>query len=522
MKRRSLLGAAAVIAAPRLALSQRARPLKFVPHVDLAVPDPLGSRALVTRNHALLMGDTLFGRDQNLQPQYQMLEGATVEDDGKAWRLVLRPDLRFHDNEPVLAKDAVASLRRWAAGDISGESLFAATDELSAPDDRTILFRLKRPFPRLPHVLSKLSVMAPVIIPERLANAGGRSSEVIGSGPFRFKADEYMAGARAVYERFSGYVPRGSGAPSLTAGPKIAKLDRIEWYTMPEPAAAASALQAGEMDWLDEALPDLLASLRRSREIVVGQTDFSGTMSCLYINHLHPPFDNPAIRRAVLSALDQSDFMTAIMGADRSLWRGDVGIFCPGTPLANDAGIATITGPRDLAKAKRDIEAAGYRGEKVVMLQPGDIPSLSTIAEVGADLLKRLGMNVDMQTSDWATVLQRRIRQVPPEQGGWSITSNSAPGIATEDPSVHLWMRGNGRAAPIGWMTSPRMEALRDEWFATDDIDRAKQIARQIQLQAWQDVPYLPTGQHLAQTAYRRNIDRQIKELPVFWGVEKR
>jgi peptide/nickel transport system substrate-binding protein len=526
MKRRVLLQASAAIAtglsAPRLALSQRAQPLKFIPHADLAVLDPLGSLAIVTRNHALMVFDTLFGLDTSFRPQPQMLEGASVEDEGRLWKLVLRDGLRFHDGEPVRARDVVASLRRWARMDNYGQTLFAAMDELSAQDDRTVVFRMKQSFPRLPNALSKLTVIAPVIMPERLAQTDpGKLSEIIGSGPFRFRQDEFVSGSRAVYERFTGYKPRESGALSLTAGPKVAKLDRVEWHIIPDGGAASSALLAGEVDWWDVAIPDMLPRFRRSPEVLAGPADLSGTIGCLYINHLHPPFNNPAIRRALLGAISQEDFMTAVMGTDRSLWRAGVGIFCPGTPLANDAGLEVITGPRDLDRTKRELQAAGYRGEKVIVLQPADLAPLATIAEVTADLLRRLGMTVELQASDWATVLQRRTKKDLPEQGGWNLCPNSAPGLQTVDPAVHFWIRGNGLAAPVGWTTSPRLEELRSSWFGATSSEAEGQIAREIQLQAWQDVPYLPAGQFSQQTAYRRNIRREVTELPVFWNVEK-
>ena len=154
--------------------------------------------------------DTLFGMDSAYQIQPQMLEGFTVEDDGKRWKLTLRDGLLWHDGEKVLARDCVASIRRWAVRDGIGALLMARTDELSALDDKTIQFRLKKPFQILPYALGKISTPICAMMPERLANTDPFKavSEMVGSGPFRFKADEWVSGSLAVYTKFDRYQPR--------------------------------------------------------------------------------------------------------------------------------------------------------------------------------------------------------------------------------------------------------------------------------------------------------------------------
>ena len=198
MLRRHFLAAPAALALPSVARGANQSLLRFVPHADLAVLDLLWSNALVTRNHALLVFDTLFGVDDNFNARPQMLEGAVVDDDGRRWTLRLREGLTFHDDTPVLARDCVASLRRWGRRDPFGQSLFAVTDELSAADDRTIVFRLRKPFPMLPEALGKTTALLAPMMPARIAEAdpGRPVPEIVGSGPFRFRADERMAGAR--------------------------------------------------------------------------------------------------------------------------------------------------------------------------------------------------------------------------------------------------------------------------------------------------------------------------------------
>jgi len=173
MRRRDLLKAAgagvAVLAAPRIGQAEKTNKLVFVPTENLSVLDPVITGLRSTRNHGYLVFDTLYGIDTSWAAQPQMVEGHLVEEDGLTWNLRLRDGLRFHDNEPVLARDVVASIRRFAARIPFAYALMAATEELSAPDDRTVRFRLKRPFPHLPEALAGPGGNAPVIMPERLA-----------------------------------------------------------------------------------------------------------------------------------------------------------------------------------------------------------------------------------------------------------------------------------------------------------------------------------------------------------------
>jgi peptide/nickel transport system substrate-binding protein len=237
-------------------------------------------------------------------------------------------------------------------------------------------------------------------------------------------------------------------------------------------------------------------------------------------NHLHPPFDNPAVRRAVLGVIDQSEFMTAMAGTDRSLWRDGVGVFTPGGPMANDAGMAVLTGPRDDARAKADLIAAGYNGEPVVLMNPGDLPNVSALALLGADVLGKAGMNVDLQTMDWGTLIQRRSKQAPPSQGGWNVVFTSLNGSGTMDPAAHLGIRGNGLKAWPGWPTSPQLESLRNDWFGAQDLAAQQAICVQIQLQVWQDVPYIPLGQAFGPYAFNRRVTDVVKGFPLFYGLK--
>jgi peptide/nickel transport system substrate-binding protein len=529
MFRRDLLGAAAAGAAaalPRCSIAQSAasRVLKFIPQSDLAVIDPIVTTAYVTRHHAYMVWDTLYGIDAEYRPQPQMVEGHIVEDGGKRWTLTLRPGLKFHDGEPVRARDCIASIKRWAQRDPLGQELMARLAEMSAPDDRTILIRLNRPFPMLPDALGKPATPVCFIMPERLAATPPTEQvkEIIGSGPFRFNMQERVPGVRFVYDRFADYVPRPDGTPSWTSGPKRVFVDRVEWNVTPDPATAAAALQNGEQDWWEVPTADLLPLLKRNRNIVVDNPNPTGLIAYGRFNHLYPPFNNPGIRKALVGAINQADYMTAVAGTDHSLWRDNVGFFPPETPYASDAGMSALTSPRDLDKVKREIEAAGYKGEKVVLLAATDFPIINALCLVGNDMLKKAGMNVEYVSTDWGTVVQRRASKEPPEKGGWNIFFTFWTGLDVINPGVNQPIRGNGANGWFGWATSPKLEALRQAWFDTPELPEQQRICREMQEVAFDEVPTMPLGQYFQLTAYRNTLTDVPKGMPLFWNLKKK
>jgi peptide/nickel transport system substrate-binding protein len=298
--------------------------------------------------------------------------------------------------------------------------------------------------------------------------------------------------------------------------------DQIEWRIMPDPATAAAALQNNEIDWWETPLADLLPVLRRNRDIAVEVVNTAGALGVLRFNHLHPPFDKPEIRRAIFPAIDQKSFMQAALGEDPALWQVPAGAFTPGTPLANEAGLEALTGPRDLEAAKRAVRAAGYDGRKVVLLVPTDFPTLNGLSEVAADTLRKIGFTVDAQSMDWGTLVQRRAKREAPEQGGWNIFCTTWEGLDVSVPGSHQPLRGNGTDGWFGWATSPKREALREAWFAAPDQAAEKQIAQNLQMLVWEEAPFIPLGLLRPPMAYRRSLTGILTGGPaLFWNVRR-
>jgi peptide/nickel transport system substrate-binding protein len=526
MQRRSFLAVtAATLARPALAqpaVTGKAKTLVHVPQANLTSLDPVWTTAQVTRNSAGMIFETLYGRDEQLNPQPQMVEGHSIEDNGLRWTMRLRAGLLFHDGTPVLARDCVASLKRWMRRDPIGQTINERLEALEAKDDRTIVWRLRKPFASLPYALAKTQP-SPVIMPERLAQTDPfkQIPEVIGSGPFRYLPDEYVSGHRAAFARFDRYTPRDEPV-SFTAGGYRVLVDRVEWRIIPDAATAANALSSGEVDWLDSPLPDLLPMLRKNANIVVAPVDIYGTLGGLRPNQLQGATANPGVRRAMMAAIDQVDVMTAVMGGDPDLYRAPVGFFMPGTPSANDAGMDAVRNRPGTEAIKEMLKKAGYAGERVVLMHPTDQIYYDAMSHVVAAALRQIGINLDEQSLDWGTVVERRSNKEGLDKGGWSLFPAGYPAAEYRDPIFASNMRGNGADAWFGWPADPVTEEMRTTWMDSNDPAARKRLDEAYQMRAFETVPFIPLGQYLPPAAWRRNLTGMLKgATPVFWNIAK-
>jgi peptide/nickel transport system substrate-binding protein len=525
MERRTFLrvaGATALAATgglgtPAIAQRAAARTLRFVPQADLANFDPVLTTQFVVRNAAALVWDTLYGLDDKLQPQRQMVEAEDVSTDGLTWTFRLRPGLKFHNGEPVLAKDAVASLNRWAVRDQLGLMIRNIQNEIASIDDRTFRWSLKRPFPRMLPALGKNSTPVCFIMPERIAATDPfkQINDYVGSGPMRFVKSEWSPGAKAVFEKFTDYVPRQEPS-SWLAGGKRMQVDRVEWIVIPDPATASAALQNGEVDWWETPPADLVPLLKKNRNLMVDIADPLGKIGLIRLNHLQPPFNDVRARRAILTALSQEDFMRAIVDDD-SLWKPMRGFFTPGTPLYSEQGGDILKGPRKFDAARRLLADTAYGGQPVTCLAAQDISFVKSFGDVTADLLKRIGFNVDFAAIDWGTVGARRS-----QKSGWHMYPGWSAGVDWTSPATNKYIRTNGDNAFFGWPNNPQIEMEVDAWFNAKSFDDERALAARINEAALEYVVHAPLGFWLSHQAWRKSVTGIVKgPLPFFWNVSK-
>jgi len=519
LTRRHLIAAPAAAALARPALARgNDKLLRFVPAAAYSSPDPIWTTAIVVGIHALMVWDTPYGTDINLMPKPQMCAGDEVSADGLTWVFTLRDGLLFHDGEKVLARDVVPSINRWGQRNTYGQRLLAIAEEIAAVDDQRFRIRLKEPFPQMRYALAQ----GCYVMPQRMAQvpASQPIKEFVGSGPFVFQVADWVSGVRSVYTKFDRYVPRQE-APSNTSGGKSVNFERVEWVIQPDPGTGASALMNGEVDWVDQPLFDHLPMLARNTGVKLDDADPFGLIGGLFMNHTQPPFNNKKLRQALLHAVDQRDFIAAVLGEQQRYGKIPVGYFTVGSPFASDAGMAALTGPRDIARARRLVAESGYAGEPVLLMSPSDQPQMHAMAAICDSMFKKLGINVQLTSTDWGTLLTRRSVTKPASEGGWNAFNTRIAGLGGADPTS-VQLRANGAKAWFGWPDIPELERLREEWFRAPTLAEQQRICREMQLAAFEGVPYIPLGQWTQPTAHRSDLTGFVKSSThVFWGVRR-
>ncbi len=520
--RRLILAAATALLAASSAVADGSV-LRAVVHADLRNTDPIWTTAYIARNHGYMVYDTLFAMDANFQIRPQMVDRWSVSEDGLTWTFLLRDGLFWHDGARVTAVDCVASIRRWGARDGMGQKLMDVVSELITDDERTFRMVLSRPYGLVLESLGKASSNVPFMMPERhaLTDPFEQVTEVIGSGPYRFIAEEWIPGAKVIYRRHEAYVPRDE-PPSWAAGGKVARIETVEWLYIPDPATAMNALLAGEVDYFELPPHDLLPILEASPDVKVVNVDPIGVQGHLRLNHLHPPFDHPKAREAVLWLVDQERYLRALIGDDR-YWKICPAYFGCGSPYESGTGAEALMA-RDVEKARDLFEEAGYDGRPVVVMQPTDIPILSGAALVTAAALREAGLEVDLQAMDWSTLTSRRAMDSAPVDGGWNVFPTWFMGADVVDPVVSIGVSGGCRdRAWFGWPCDEKIESLRERFSVEENLEARAEIAEAVQARAFELVPYVNYGQWLNPIAFRANLDGVLDSpINLFWNIEKR
>jgi peptide/nickel transport system substrate-binding protein len=512
----------AVLMAPAVLHAQNSdTTITAVMHSGLRVLDPVITTAHITRDHAYMIYDVLTAVDENFSPQPQMASWK-ISDDGLTYTFTLRDGLLFHDGAPVTGTDVVASLKRWGKRDSGGQLIFDVTASLEAPDDKTIVWTLNKPFGPLLDVISKQSAVPPFIMPARVAatSADETITEYVGSGPFVFNEEAYEPGVSVTYDKFEDYLPRDEPA-SWMAGGKVVNVDKVVWTTMPDALTGLNALSAGEIDYIEQVQIDLMPILSANPDVIVEKRDKLGYVTIGRPNFLHAPFDNKLVRQAAMAALSQESILATMQG-NAEYYNVCGAVFGCSTPLGNEAGSELLTGGANIEVAKALLKEAGYDGTPVVLMAPTDVISLDNQPVVAAQALREAGFEVDMQSMDWQSLVQRRAQQSPTSEGGWDLffTNWMVPEIS--DPLINVMLNGRGDEGWFGWPTDPEIEVMRGEYVVASDDATRKEIADRIQLHVMDNVNYLMMGEYTIPQVRRNTIENIIPSpVPVFWNMTK-
>jgi peptide/nickel transport system substrate-binding protein len=522
-RRQVARGAAAAAAAitlgsPSVHAQKDRQTLRFVAQADLKILDPVWTTAYITRNHSYLVYDTLFGTDENFRIKPQMVGRTTVSADGMKYTFTLRDGLRWHDGHPVVSEDCVESIKRWGKTNRFGQLLMASTGRIAPVDNKTFTLELAQPFGPVLDALG--GQRPPFMMPARIAStpAEEQVKEIVGSGPFKFAKDEWQPGEQVAYVSNPDYIPRDEPPSGSTGGKKV-YIDKVVWRYLADPWEAANELTAGEVDWWEQPPLDFIPKIEQNPDLQTFLTDPQGTQGWLRPNCLHPPFNNKKARQALLHMMDQVTYLALAIGQSQ-YYRPCYSVFPCGSPYTTRIGAEPMM-EHDLTKAKQLVKESGYDGQSVVVLHITDIPFLNAAAIVTRQRLESIGFKVILKAMDWSTSLIARARKDPPDKGGWNLLHTWFQSADVLNPAVHFGVSGAGANAWFGWPDVPQLDKLVTDWVRASDQTKRLQLGDEIQKIALSEVTYVPWGEWVQPTAFRKTVRNVLKfGSPIFWNVK--
>ena len=518
--RRSVLALAAVAGAIVLTASAHAeKTLRAVMHSDLKILDPIWTTAYIVRNHGYMIYDTLFATDATGEIKPQMVGNYEVSADNLTHTFTLRDALAWHDGQPVTAEDCVASIKRWAVKDSTGQKLMTFVDSLEVKDPKTFVMKLKSPTGLVLLGLGKPSSNVPFMMPKRVAETDPNTqiSDFTGSGPFVFKQDEWKPGDKTVYVKNEKYKPRAEPASGL-AGGKVVNVDRVEWRAISDHQQAVNALLAGEIDFIEAPPHDLLPLGLADANVKLFDWNPWGNQYTFRPNWLHKPFDNPKVRQALMYAFNQEDFLKAVVG-DAKYYKVCNSYFPCGTPLSSEKGMDGLL-KSNFQRAHELLKEAGYDGTPIVLMHSTDLAVLTNLAPVAKSLMEKAGFKVDMQSMDWQTLVARRMKKDPPNAGGWNAFLTAWVAADVMNPVSTAYLNTDCNKALFGWPCDAEIEKLREDFARETDPAMQKVIAEAAQVRETKVVTHIPLGQFNQPAVMRKNVEGVlVAPATVFWNI---
>jgi peptide/nickel transport system substrate-binding protein len=385
--------------------------------------DAHATTAVITREIGINVFEGLYALDGKYQPVPLLAEGHEVLDGGKRYTIRLRKDVKFHNGKALTAADVVASLKRWGAMASTGKAIFKTVEAVEAKGPQAVEIRLKEPSGALLTVLAQVDNAAVVYPKEVLDAAGeGQLKEFVGTGPFRFvehKPDRHIRLAR-----FDGYAARAEPASGL-AGRRTAHLDEILFMPVPDYATRQAGMLTGEYDYIQQVKPDQVDRIKAAPGVEPVIVKPYGWVTIVF-NTKQGLMTDARLRQAAQATLDVEPMLLAGLG-HRDFYRLDPGLFFQEL-LWHSRTSAALYNQRDKDKAKRLLKDAGYAGQPMRWIVTTEYEHHYKPAVVAKSQLEEVGFKIDLQVSDWATVVQRRNK---PEL--WEVFSTAF--VFTPEPS---------------------------------------------------------------------------------------
>ena len=445
---------------------KRGGTLIFGLDASIATLDPVWTTASVTDNVARQLWDTLFAWDTRLMTQPSMVERWEASQDLKTLTLTLREGLTFHDGAPITSSDVMASMERWGARSPTGVAYFGLVDRLERVDDRTFRVHFTEPFGLAVNYLAR----EPYIMPQRMAStpADERLREWTGSDGYRSRSEpaDGEAGARTVY------------------------LDRVEMKELPDASTRVAAVEVGRVHVAHNIPAEFYDRLKESTKARVLLLQ-PGSKPMTVFNNAIPPFNHKKARQALAAVINQEEYLRASFGHPDLYTLCPAWFFCGG-PWDTDVA-QEMYDQRDIEKGRRlwqeFVQETGWN-QPIILMTNTDYRHHYNMSQVTLkDLQEKLGVQVEYQVTDWATVVTRRA-----QREGWHIfhTRWSFGGALDPFKAGYLSPRW------FAYYEHPRLEELKRDFVLAADDQQRMQVVEEIQRFLYDEVPVIQHGDSLS------------------------
>jgi peptide/nickel transport system substrate-binding protein len=452
--------------------------------------DGHATTAVITREIGINMFEGLYALDAKFQPTPLLAEGHDVLDGARRYVIRLRGDVKFHNGKPLTSADVVASLRRWGTVASTGKAVFKTVEAVEAKSPTSVEIRLREPSASLLTVLAQVDSAA-VIYPKEVIEASGEGplKEFIGTGPFKFvehKPDRHIRLAR-----FDGYVPRPEPSSGL-AGQRVAYVDELHFLPVPDYSTRQAGMITGEYGYIQQIKPDQYDRIKAApgvEPVVVKPYGWA----TIVLNNKQGLMTDKRLRQAMQAALDVDPMLLAGLG-HKDFYRLDPGLFFPESAWHSKAG-AALYNQRDKDKARRLLKDAGYQGQPVRWIVTTEYEHHYKPALIAKSQLEEIGLKVDLQVSDWATVVQRRAK--PELWDAFSTAFVFVPEPSTSAQVLCDWP---------GWWCSAEKDALIAAMGKELDVKKRYALWERVQTAFYADAARIKIGDYFRLDARRKDV----------------
>ncbi len=461
--------------------------------------DPMFSTATITRNLSSHLFEGLFGTDLQFHPKLDLAETYEMSKDGKTATIGLRKGVLFHNGKEMTSADVAASLRRFGTFAARGKPIGARLDEIKAKDKYTVVMTFKQPSGRLPLFLAH---QEEIIMPEEIANKYMKEQlkEFIGTGPFKFvdwQPDRFLR-----FARFDNYVAR-PGEPNGWSGRKAAYLDELSFIPVPEDAVRADGVITGEYHFGELLHPDSYSSLK-SNPVVDAYIVKPYYWSAIHLNKKQGLFTDVRMRRALKAAIDLEPGWRAAWGP-QEFWRLQPAMGSPETGWYTEVTKGEYN-KKNPDQAKALLKEAGYKGETIRWLATKEYSYNYAFALATKPQMEAVGMKVELDVVDWATLIQRRAK---PDLWDIFVTGHDTP--------VHPLLQPFMNPAWPGWWDTPERTKIYDALFAETDDKKAQALVEDMERLVMKEVPYIKIGEYFVLRGARKELKGYVNPVHFFF-----